>query len=74
MQLIGYGYNYMKNPGSFPSQLANPDLSWEKNYNFNIGFDARLFDRVGITFDYYNRNTKDLLQSQPVSLQVFPQF
>lgn len=68
MQLIGYGYNYMKNPGSFPSQLANPDLSWEKNYNFNIGFDARLFDRVGITFDYYNRNTKDLLQSQPVYL------
>ena len=68
MQLIGYGYNYMKNPGSFPSQLANPDLSWEKNYNFNIGFDARFFDRLGVTFDYYNRHTKDLLQSQPVSL------
>ncbi|MEJ8763665.1 TonB-dependent receptor [Phocaeicola sp. HCN-40430] len=67
MQLIGYGYNYMKNPGSLPVQLANPDLSWEKNYNFNIGFDARLFNRVGITFDFYNRNTKDLLQELPVS-------
>ena len=68
MQLMGYGYNYMANPGSFPVQLANPDLSWEKNHNFNIGFDATLFDRVTVAFDYYNRITKDLLQSQPVSM------
>ena len=70
MQLIGYGYNYMNNPGSFPVQLANPDLSWEKNHNFNIGFDATLFDRVNVTFDYYTRTTKDLLQAQPVSMMT----
>lgn len=66
--LVTFGKNYMKNPGSFVTQLANPDLSWEKNYNLNIGFDLRVFNRVGIAFDFYNRNTTDLLQNLPVSM------
>ena len=70
LSLFGNGYNYQDNPGSAPSNIANPDLAWEKNYNLNIGFDARLFDRVNISFDYYNRDTKDLLQEVPTSMVV----
>lgn len=66
--LITFGKNYMNNPGSLVTQLANPDLSWEKNYNLNMGFDLRVFDRVGLAFDFYNRNTTDLLQDLPISM------
>ena len=34
----------------------------------NIGFDARLFGRLSVAFDFYNRETKDLLQDVPVSM------
>ena len=70
LSLYGYGYNYQTIAGSAPASVPNPDLSWERNNNFNIGFDARLFDRLGITFDYYTRKTTDLLQDVPTSMVV----
>ena len=42
----------------------------KKNKNLNIGFDARFFDRLNITFDYYTRRTSDLLQDVPTSMAV----
>lgn len=43
-------------------QIANPAAKWEKDINSNIGFDATLFkNKVDITFDYYEKNIKDLL-------------
>lgn len=48
-------------PVTTPSQLGNPDVGWEKSYQTNIGFDAFLLDRIGITFDYYIKDTSDLL-------------
>ena len=68
LSLFGYGYNYQDQPGSAPTTIPNPDLGWEKNENFNIGFDARLFGRLSVAFDFYNRETKDLLQDVPVSM------
>lgn len=41
---------------------GNPGLSWEISKQFDIGFDASLFNnRFKITFDYYNDLTTDLL-------------
>ena len=40
----------------------------KQNKNLNIGFDARLFDRLNVTFDYYTRRTSDV--SVPVWLVV----
>ena len=70
LSLYGYGNNYQEQPGSAPVSVPNPDLAWEKNKNFNIGFDARLFDRLNVTFDYYTRRTSDLLQDVPTSMTV----
>ena len=70
LSLYGYGYNYQDIPGSAPQSVPNPDLSWEKNKNFNIGFDATLFDRLNVSFDYYSRRTSDLLQNVPTSMVV----
>jgi TonB-linked SusC/RagA family outer membrane protein len=48
-------------PAAFPSRLGNPDLTWEKCYETNVALEARIFDRVGLSVDYYNKNTTDLL-------------
>lgn len=68
LSLYSFGFNYQDRPGSVPTTIANPDLGWEKNKNLNIGFDTRLFDRLSVAFDYYDRKTEDLLQDVPVSM------
>ena len=68
LSLYSFGFNYQDRPGSAPTTIANPDLGWEKNKNLNIGFDTRLFDRLSVAFDYYDRKTEDLLQDVPVSM------
>lgn len=42
--------------------LANPDLKWEKTSQVNAGLDVGLLkNRLSLTFDYYRKDTKDLL-------------
>ena len=44
------------------SQNVNPDLKWEKKYEYNFGVDfALLENRLSGSFDAYYRHTKDLL-------------
>ncbi|MDV6169471.1 TonB-dependent receptor [Flavobacterium sp. DG1-102-2] len=47
--------------GASPDYLSNPDLKWETSEQLNIGLDATLFDNFNLTFDYYNKKTKDWL-------------
>ena len=45
-----------------PNQSANPDLKWESSFQTNFGVDLGLFDnRVSLSLDYYNIDTKDLI-------------
>ncbi|UII27180.1 SusC/RagA family TonB-linked outer membrane protein [Fulvivirga maritima] len=41
--------------------LVNSDLTWEKQYETNIGINAGLFKRLNFSFDYYRRNHFDLI-------------
>jgi len=44
------------------ANLANTELTWEKNYTANIGVDAALFNnRLNISFDWYQRKSFDLI-------------
>jgi len=44
------------------STLDNPDLTWEKNSQFDVGADISLFNnRLNLTADYYYNKTIDLL-------------
>ncbi len=53
--------------GVVASRLPNPDLKWESTAQFDIGFDmAFLNGRISTTFDYYKKNTKDLLMNIPI--------
>ncbi len=55
--------------GSIPSlnylmvtNPANPQLGWEKTYNWNLGIDYRLLNnRISGSFDFYHRLSKGLL-------------
>ena len=60
-----YSFNNDKNAGTtggYPNRLSNPDLKWETSEQLDLGLDARFLDgRLGLTFDWYNKKTKDLL-------------
>ncbi len=66
--LYGFGVAYNNTPGSSPSQIANPALTWETTNNLNIGFDWGIFNnRVSGSVDWYKRKAKSLLLAVPVS-------
>lgn len=48
--------------GSAPSRSYNPDIKWEKNEQFDIGFDGSVFKgRLNFSVDFYQRRSKDLI-------------
>lgn len=68
INLMSYGNKYLGNPGGTITTMANADLSWETSYTLNLGLDFGLFDnRLRGTIEYFNRNSKDLLQDVPIS-------
>lgn len=40
--------------------IPNPNLSWERTTNWNLGADVRLFN-VSLTFDYYTRRSNAVM-------------
>jgi TonB-linked SusC/RagA family outer membrane protein len=66
LPLFGVGA-YIQSGSLVPTQLGNPDLTWETAKAYNAGFDLGLFDnRLTFTVDGYRRNTEELLLGQPL--------
>jgi len=63
-------YGVSKYHGSsaiYPSNIPNPDLKWETTAQFDLGFDLSMFEnRINLSADYYNKQTKDLLLDRPL--------
>ena len=58
--LPGGGYE----KGVYANVFANPYLIWEIAEQWNAGLDLSIFkNRLNVTFDYYIKNTKSLLQN-----------
>ena len=62
--------NYLTNAngeyqiGVKPSIMSNSNLKWETTEQYNAGIDLGMFDnRLNLSIDYYQKYTKDLLQS-----------
>ena len=54
------------NTGAYANIVPNPDLTWETSEQLDLGFDARfLNNRLGLTFDWYKKTTKDWLITGP---------
>jgi TonB-linked SusC/RagA family outer membrane protein len=58
---------YAQSSGIRRANLANPNLKWEKTEITDIAIDLGLFNnRVNLTVDWYNKLTKDRLDSKPL--------
>lgn len=60
-----YGWNYnIDAQSAYVLRMANPNLTWETTNTFNVGFDfAVLNNRLSGSFEFYNKNSKDLMCS-----------
>lgn len=57
---------YLETAGISPSQLGNPNLTWETTRQTDVGVEfAVLKNRLNVTFDWYNKYTYNLLLSVP---------
>ncbi len=68
----GNGYYFGDNKNStsstaYPANVPNPELTWETSEQLNFGLDLRFFNsRLGFTFDWYDKTTKDWLVESPI--------
>jgi TonB-linked SusC/RagA family outer membrane protein len=68
--LNGFG-KYNDKSTTIPTQVANPDLTWEKKLKKDIGVDFELLNsRLTGSFEYYDENTTGLLFQLPTSQTV----
>lgn len=61
------GYANAAQSGAVITSLENKDLKWEKNANLNVGIEAKLFDRLNVSVEWYQRKTTDMLMSFPMA-------
>lgn len=48
---------------------GNPEITWEKNKNFNAGVEISLLDdRISLDVEYFQKKTNDLLYMRPLPL------
>lgn len=63
-----YGFNL--NGGNLAivaNQLAATGLKWETTQSFDVGIDLRLWNRLDVTIDYFNKLSKDLIYNENLS-------
>ena len=66
--LTSYSLKYMGQAGGGISTIADPNLTWETSYSSNFALDFGLFNqRISGTIEYFNRDSKNLLQDVPIS-------
>lgn len=63
MLLYSYFTNasYQGQLGTYLNGLANENLKWQQRYDFNVGFDMNILDKVTLRFDHYRSTTNNLL-------------
>ena len=67
LALYSYTSSYNDATAAVESQIANPNLTWEKNANFNIGTEFTFFNVISGSVEYFSRKTNDLLMNLPLS-------
>ncbi|NJL76199.1 MAG: TonB-dependent receptor [Saprospiraceae bacterium] len=65
--LISAGTNYLQRAGLAPTQLGNPDLTWEEREDIDLGLEIGLFDsRIELLAELYRGTTRELLLNRPL--------
>ena len=53
--------------GTYPNNIRNDKLGWERTSEYNVGVDFGFFDnRISGSVEYYNRLTKDLIMNKSI--------
>lgn len=64
--ILGSGHGSLIS-GYKPDKIENKDLTWEKTAMVNVGLDIQaLKGLIGLSVEYYNSNTTDMLLNVPV--------
>lgn len=53
-------------PGKFESNVPNKDIKWETTQQYNIGLDVSFLKNFDLVFDYFNKETSDVLVEVPL--------
>jgi len=61
MEMFSFSSQYDGQPAAVPTQMANPDLTWEQTDQLNAGLEIGLFKRIDFEVNFYKNITKDLL-------------
>lgn len=64
---IGVGGQYNGQIGMGVTTPSNEGITWETIKTLNVGLSTRLFNRMSLDIDAYNRITEDMLMSVPYS-------
>lgn len=57
----GYNFNGVFYPGATVNSFANDILRWEKQTQFNVGFDITLLKNISLNADYFEKKVDGLL-------------
>ena len=60
--------SYNLKSGLVFTQAGNPNLTWEKSSQIDLGFEVGIMNKISLDFDYYNKKTDGLLFSVPLAL------
>lgn len=53
-------------PGAYLDRSTNPDLTWEKTYQWNAGIDASILNnQLTLSLDYFYKDTHGMLVEKP---------
>ena len=69
-QLYNLSYPNGGMGGAIVSSLETKNLRWEKNGNLNVGVEARMFNRLSVSAEWYRRKTDDMLMSYPIAMSL----
>ena len=69
---VKYYYNFGSTVANgFGYTMINPDLTWERTTEFNVGVDFGVLDnRINGSVDLYNKNSSDLLMEMQTPLEL----
>ena len=65
--LVGAGPKYNGKAGWALAQVPNADLTWETVATLNVRLHTRLWDRLNVGLEFYDRKSSDLLMELPFS-------
>lgn len=63
-----FGMNPSRFNGITYGSIVNSNLTWEKALSYDVGLDMNFFDHWNLTFDYWYRNSYDILGNRQNTL------